>query len=152
MTRNDIRRTLDVIYDKIFNEGQADLLPGLVAGPYIQHNPLFPNGLDGIMGYIKQAGRIPCEVKRIAIDGDLAFVHVRYLDWAVMKPPVLIFSASMPTVRSSSTGMCCNPYRPLPTTPIRCSSNHRIYQRSEAFYTRKPPRRLRDWNDLCLLD
>ena len=33
------------------------------------------------MGYIKQAGRIPCEVKRIAIDGDLAFVHVRYLDW-----------------------------------------------------------------------
>jgi predicted SnoaL-like aldol condensation-catalyzing enzyme len=81
MTRNDIRLTLDVIYDKIFNGGQADLLPGLVAGPYIQHNPLFPNGLDGIMGYIKQAGRIPCEVKRIAIDGDLAFVHVRYLDW-----------------------------------------------------------------------
>jgi predicted SnoaL-like aldol condensation-catalyzing enzyme len=24
---------------------------------------------------------IPCEVKRIAIDGNLAFVHVRYLDW-----------------------------------------------------------------------
>src|ERR1700691_6267654 len=52
-----------------------------VSSPYIQHNPLFPNGLDGIMGYIKQAGRIPCEVKRVAIDGDLAFVHVRYLDW-----------------------------------------------------------------------
>jgi len=33
------------------------------------------------VGYIKQAGRIPCEVKRVAIDGDLAFVHVRYLDW-----------------------------------------------------------------------
>jgi predicted SnoaL-like aldol condensation-catalyzing enzyme len=33
------------------------------------------------MGYIKQAGRIPCEVQRVAIDGDLAFVHVRYLDW-----------------------------------------------------------------------
>jgi predicted SnoaL-like aldol condensation-catalyzing enzyme len=43
--------------------------------------PAFPNGLDAIMGYIKQAGRIPCEVKRVAIDGDLAFVHVRYLDW-----------------------------------------------------------------------
>ena len=63
------------------DQGQADFLPGLVSGPYIQHNPLFPNGLDGIMGYIKQAGRIPCEVKRIAIDGNLAFVHVRYLDW-----------------------------------------------------------------------
>ena len=80
MTRNHIRQALDVIFDQIFNQGQADLLPGLVSGPYIQHNPLFPNGLDGIMGYIKQAGRIPCEVKRIAIDGDLAFVHVRYLN------------------------------------------------------------------------
>src|SRR5258708_3690977 len=45
-------------------------------------NPLFPNGLDGIIAYIKQAGSIPCEVKRIAIDGDLAFIHVRYLNWA----------------------------------------------------------------------
>ncbi len=82
MTRRDhIRHALDVIYDQIFNKGQADLLPSLVSGPYIQHNPLFPNGLDGIMDYIKQAGRIPCEVKRIAIDGDLAFVQVRYLDW-----------------------------------------------------------------------
>ena len=81
MTRDHIRHTLEVIFDQVFNQGRADLLPGLVSGPYIQHNPLFPNGLDGIMGYIKQAGRIPCEVKRIAIDGDLAFVHVRYLDW-----------------------------------------------------------------------
>jgi len=30
------------------------------------------------MAFLKQAGRVPCEVKRIAIDGDLAFVHVRY--------------------------------------------------------------------------
>jgi len=82
MTRRDhIRQALDVIYDQIFNKGQANLLPSLVSGPYIQHNPLFPNGLDGIMDYIKQAGRIPCEVKRIAIDGDLAFVQVRYLNW-----------------------------------------------------------------------
>ena len=81
MTRNHIRHVLDVVFDQIFNQGQADLLPDLVSGPYIQHNPLFPNGLDSIIDYIKQAGRIPCEVKRIAIDGDLAFVHVHYLDW-----------------------------------------------------------------------
>jgi predicted SnoaL-like aldol condensation-catalyzing enzyme len=81
MARDHIQHALNVIFNQVFNQGQADLLPGLVSGPYIQHNPLFPNGLDGIMGYIKKAGRIPCEVKRIAIDGDLAFVHVRYLDW-----------------------------------------------------------------------
>jgi len=32
------------------------------------------------MGFLKQVGRLRCEVKRIAIDGDLAFVHVRYLN------------------------------------------------------------------------
>jgi predicted SnoaL-like aldol condensation-catalyzing enzyme len=47
MSRDHIRHTLDVIFSQIFNQGQADLLPGLVSGPYIQHNPLFPNGLDG---------------------------------------------------------------------------------------------------------
>jgi predicted SnoaL-like aldol condensation-catalyzing enzyme len=82
MTKEHIQHALDVIYNQIFNQGRTDLLPGLVSGPYIQHNPLFPHGLDGIMAYIKQAGRIPCEVKRIAIDGDLTFIHVRYLNWA----------------------------------------------------------------------
>jgi len=38
MTRRDhIRHALDVIYDQIFNNGQVDLLPSLVSGPYIQH-------------------------------------------------------------------------------------------------------------------
>lgn len=31
------------------------------------------------MGFLKMVGRLRCEVKRVAIDGDLAFVHVRYL-------------------------------------------------------------------------
>jgi predicted SnoaL-like aldol condensation-catalyzing enzyme len=79
MTKNRIQQALDTIYEKVFNQGQADLYPGLVSGPYIQHNPLFPNGLAAIAGYIKKAGRVANEVKRVAIDGDLAFVHVRYL-------------------------------------------------------------------------
>ena len=80
--RDHIKQVIETIYEKVFNQGQGDLYPGLVAGPYVQHNPLFPDGLDAIVGYINQAGPIPCEVKRIAIDGDLAFVHVRYLNWA----------------------------------------------------------------------
>jgi len=32
------------------------------------------------MSFLKQVGRVPCEVKRIAVDGDLAFIHVRYLN------------------------------------------------------------------------
>ncbi len=80
MTKDDIRQTLHIIYGQVFNEGRAELYPGLVSGPYIQHNPLVADGVDGVMAFLKGAGRVPCEVKRIAIDGDLAFVHVRYLD------------------------------------------------------------------------
>src|SRR6202165_3541654 len=80
MNRNQMHDTLKIIYDGVFNEGRADLYPDIVAGPYIPHNPLVPDGLDGVMGFLKQAGRVRNEVKRIAIDGDLAFVHVRYLN------------------------------------------------------------------------
>ena len=80
MTRDHIRHTLDIIYDQVFNQGQADLYPDLVAGSYIQHNPLVADGVEGVMRFLKEAGRIPCEVKRMAIDGDLAFVHARYLN------------------------------------------------------------------------
>ena len=79
MTKDDIRQVLDIVYGKVFNQGRADLYPNPVSGPYIQHNPLVADGIDGVMAFLKQAGRVPCEVKRIAIDGDLACVHVRYL-------------------------------------------------------------------------
>jgi len=36
--------------------------------------------IEILMGYLKQAGNIPCETKRIAIERDLAFVHVRDLN------------------------------------------------------------------------
>ena len=102
MTREHIQHALDVIYNQIFNQGRTDLLPGLVSGPYIQHNPLFPNGLDGIMAYIKQAGSIPCEVKRIAIDGDMAFIHVRYLNWAGKETAGAGIPVSNPTGNSTT--------------------------------------------------
>jgi predicted SnoaL-like aldol condensation-catalyzing enzyme len=116
MTRESIQQALDTIYGKVFNLGQADLYPGLVSGPYIQHNPLFPNGLDAIVGYIKQAGRISCEVKRIAIDGDLAFVHVRYLDWAGQE------TAGVDIFRFNSDGKVVEHWDVL--QPVPASSNN----------------------------
>ena len=74
-----MKQVINTIYDQVFNEGRADLYPNLVSGPYIQHNPLIPDGVEGVMSFLKQVGRVRCEVKRVAIDGDLAFVHVRYL-------------------------------------------------------------------------
>jgi predicted SnoaL-like aldol condensation-catalyzing enzyme len=80
MSEKKIKETLEALYEEVFNYGRADLLPGLVAGPYIQHNPLYPDGTAPLVGYLKQAGSLPCQIKRMAIEGDLAFVHVRYLD------------------------------------------------------------------------
>lgn len=76
-----IEATVRTLYERVFNQGRADEFPALIAGPYIQHNPLFPNGPEPLMGYLKQVGKITCEVKRMAVDGELAFVHVRYLNW-----------------------------------------------------------------------
>jgi predicted SnoaL-like aldol condensation-catalyzing enzyme len=81
-SRQAIEQALNTLYQKVFNEGQSDLLASLIAGPYIQHNPLFPDGPEPLVGYLQQAGSIPCEVRRMAVDGDLAFVHVRYHNWA----------------------------------------------------------------------
>jgi len=79
MNREHMKQVIDTIYDQVFAEGRSDLYPDLVAGRYIQHNPLVADGVEGVMAFLKQAGRVANEVKRVAIDGDLAFVHVRYL-------------------------------------------------------------------------
>jgi predicted SnoaL-like aldol condensation-catalyzing enzyme len=79
MNRNHVKQVINTIYNQVFAEGRADLYPDLVAGGYIQHNPLVADGVEGVMTFLKQAGRVANEVKRLAIDGDLAFVHVRYL-------------------------------------------------------------------------
>ena len=38
MKKDQIRKVVDVIYDEVFNQGQADLYPGLVSGHYHVEN------------------------------------------------------------------------------------------------------------------
>jgi len=80
-TREKIEKNLRILYDEVFNNGRSDLLSTVVSESYVQHNPLFPDGPGPLLAYLKEVGSIPCQVKRMAIDGDLAFVHVRYLNW-----------------------------------------------------------------------
>jgi predicted SnoaL-like aldol condensation-catalyzing enzyme len=119
--RDHIKQVLDAIYDKVFNQGQADLYPSLVTGPYIQHNPLFPDGLEAIVGYIKQAGPIPCEVKRIAIDGDLAFVHVRYLNWGGRE------TAGVDIFRFDTDGKIVEHWDVLQAVPASSNNNNTMF-------------------------
>src|SRR5271156_1444491 len=77
MNRQHMKQAIDTIYDQVFAEGRSDLYPDLVTSGYIQHNPLVADGVEGVMTFLKQAGRVANEVKRVAVDGDPAFVHVR---------------------------------------------------------------------------
>ena len=60
--RQQIEQTVRALYEEVLNKGQADVLSTLISGPYIQHNPLFPNGPEPLIGYLRQAGSIPCEI------------------------------------------------------------------------------------------
>jgi predicted SnoaL-like aldol condensation-catalyzing enzyme len=77
MSNQKIRNTLNTLYEEVCNQGKAHLLPDLVAGILIEHKPIFPDGIEHVMEYIKKVGKLPVEVKRIAIEGDLAFAHLR---------------------------------------------------------------------------
>lgn len=80
-SREHILQTINTLYGEVFNKGKHQLMERIFAGPYIQHNPLFPDGIGALAGYLQTAGSLPNEVKRVGVDGDLAFVHVRYPDW-----------------------------------------------------------------------
>jgi predicted SnoaL-like aldol condensation-catalyzing enzyme len=82
MTRlESIRLSINTLYADVFNKGNVDQLSKLIGKEYKQHNPLFPDGISPLVGYLRSAGSLPCEVKRMAIEGDLAFVHVCYPSW-----------------------------------------------------------------------
>jgi len=78
MSKESMLKTIDIVYKQVFDQSKTELLPGLIAEPYIQHNPLVPDGVDALIGFIKYNGGLQNEVKRVAIDGDLAFVHAHY--------------------------------------------------------------------------
>ncbi len=58
MSKEKIRATIETIYGEVFNKGKTDLLPGLIAGPYIQHNPVFPNGPEPLMGSVEPSNDV----------------------------------------------------------------------------------------------
>ena len=80
MKREQIQHTLNVIYDQVFNQGRADLYPDLVAGPYIQHNPLVVSGRDAVVKFFGSRPKKPIpekmQTKVVAViaDGDLVLV------------------------------------------------------------------------------
>lgn len=73
------KATILRVYDEIFGQGKTELVSGLFSKNYIQHNPMVPNGPEGLIGYVKtlKSQRLApvLTIKHILADGDLVAVH-----------------------------------------------------------------------------
>jgi hypothetical protein len=125
MTGDRIQHALDTIYEKVFNLGQADLYPGLVSGPYIQHNPLFRMGSMPSWATSSRPGAYPARSN--ASPSIAIWPLYTCVTWTgqARKPRVSTSSASTRTARWSSIGTCCSQYQLPRTTPTRCSRESR---------------------------
>lgn len=67
------------VYDEAFGQGKTEIINELFSEDYIQHNPMVPNGPEGLIGYIEMLKSMDpapvITVKHILADGDLVAVH-----------------------------------------------------------------------------
>ena len=67
------------VYDEAFGQGRTEVINELISEDYIQHNPMVPNGPEGLIGYIEMLKSMDpapvLTVKHILADGDLVAVH-----------------------------------------------------------------------------
>lgn len=68
--------------DVVFNKRDLAKAETYWAGDMIQHNPLMPNGLDVLRGFISSKDPSPTyEPGLIMEDGNLVMIHGRYSNW-----------------------------------------------------------------------
>ncbi len=67
------------VYDEVFDQGKTELVNDLFSRNYIQHNPIVPNGPEGLISYVKmlksQSPAPVLTVKHVLADGDLVAAH-----------------------------------------------------------------------------
>lgn len=68
--------------ETVWNQGRTEDAARYVADGLVQHNPNLPDGREALTGLIDLLrGRMPAlrfEIRRIAADGDLVFVHSHF--------------------------------------------------------------------------
>ncbi len=79
MTEEQNKAIILRVYDEAFGQGKTEVVRELFSENYIQHNPMVPNGPEGLIGYIqmlKSSSPAPViTVKHILADGDFVAVH-----------------------------------------------------------------------------
>ena len=101
-------------YRIAFNDKNPQLAVKLYGGAeYIQHNPLAANGFDAFIQFVTSfTTAFPdthVDIRRVFADCDFVITHSKFTGavpaWGRWAARALTSSASMPTARSSSTGM-----------------------------------------------
>ncbi len=73
------KKMVTYFWNEVFNKHNTSVIEELAVPGYIQHNPGFPDGRDafknGIEGYLKEFPDSTAEIKHIASDEDLVFIH-----------------------------------------------------------------------------
>lgn len=66
-------------YQKFVIEGDLSIGPRYIGEPYIQHNTIVDNGLEGVITFVKDLRRkypeMTFEFKRVLVDGDYVLLH-----------------------------------------------------------------------------
>ena len=66
-------------YQRFVIEGEISIGPDYIGDPYIQHNTIVDNGLDGVIVFVKELRRkypeMTFEFKRVLVDGDHVLLH-----------------------------------------------------------------------------
>lgn len=73
------KKLVTEFYEKVLNQKDVDAIDKYV-GPYKQHNPMAPDGPEGLKGYIRylkeSAPQSRSEIKKVLADGDFVILHV----------------------------------------------------------------------------
>ena len=73
------KKLVTEFYEKVLNQKDIAAIDKYV-GPYRQHNPMAPDGAEGLKEYIaylrESAPQFKAEVKKVLADGDFVILHV----------------------------------------------------------------------------
>ncbi|HEX3010265.1 MAG TPA: ester cyclase, partial [Bacteroidales bacterium] len=68
-------------YQQLFGDKDISAIDRYIGNTYIQHNPMLPDGKEvlkaAVKDWFKGAPKEKIDIRRIAADGDLVFLHIR---------------------------------------------------------------------------